>query len=85
VVRTYDALEQLTGVLSTICEGPKSNAESVRRPKERSAAGRKVKSAKEVFEEDEALSLDYRVSPFITEGNRKGTVSIDGTVWPRFV
>jgi hypothetical protein len=83
VVRTYEALGGLSDVLTVICQVPKSSQTPSRKP--RKAKSRGIRSAPVFVEEDEALSLDYRVSPFVTEGSRKGTVSIDGSIWPRFV
>ena len=36
-------------------------------------------------ENEEPLDIKNRVSPFITDGSKKSTVSIDGILWPRFV
>jgi hypothetical protein len=87
VIRTYEALEQLDEVLSVITERSKVSAAlpgANKRLGQRSIS--KVRSAKALFDaEDEALAVDYRVSPFITDGSKKGTISIDGTLWARFV
>jgi hypothetical protein len=36
-------------------------------------------------EPEEPLDFPNRVSPCITDGSKKSTVSIDGIIWPRYV
>jgi hypothetical protein len=81
VVRTYEAMGQLTDVLLSLSKVPKAS-----KPKKAAQARARPSKSDRISEErEEPLDLPYRVSPFITEGSKKSTVSIDGVLWPRFV
>lgn len=86
VVRTYEALGQLTNVISSLAQPPKAGKtkkQQSQTSKSRSIALKTRSMAQE--EPDQPLDLPNRVSPFITDGSKKSTVSIDGIVWPRYV
>jgi hypothetical protein len=83
VTRTYEAMGQLTDVLLTLSKGPKGQ-----RPKKAPQGGTRAgfgRSDRGADEKEDPIDISYRVSPFITEGSKKATVSIDGILWPRFV
>lgn len=80
VERTYNALGQLQQVLKTITQVPK--APVAKKPSGKSNRQLLKRRQEEV---DDPLEVEYRISPFITEGPRKGTVDIDGITWPRYV
>lgn len=88
VVRTYEALGQLTDVLTKLSKVPKpqkpKGATMTRGVKKETLKTRRL-AAQAVAEADEPLDLPYRVSPFITDGAKRSTVSIDGVLWPRYV
>jgi hypothetical protein len=81
VTRAYEALNSLTDVLASLAKPP---AEGTRKkPKPRPPVRTIITPAAD--EPDEPLDLPNRVSPFITDGSKRSTVSIDGVLWPRFV
>jgi hypothetical protein len=82
VIRTYEALGQLTDVLTSLSKVPKA-------AKPKKSKQLKMPSARPppptAEEPEEPLDLPNRVSPFFTDGSKKSTVSIDGIIWPRYV
>ncbi|OHS98426.1 hypothetical protein TRFO_35165 [Tritrichomonas foetus] len=81
VVRTYEALGQLTSVLTSMSKVPKPP----RTKKADAFKTRKVISRNLPHDKETPLDLPNRVSPFITDGSKKSTVQIDGVIWPRYV
>lgn len=81
VVRTYEALGQLANVLTSNSKVPKPPALK----KTETIKSRKVISKNLPTDREPPLELPNRVSPFITDGSKKSTVSIDGVIWPRYV
>ena len=84
VVRTYEALGQLTDVLASLVAVPRA-ATGKRSATGKSPVRTRKATAKPREENEEPLELRNRVSPFITDGSKKSTVAIDGVLWPRFV
>lgn len=84
VEKTYDALNQLKTVLELSTQVPKAPSVTSKRapPRARSISSR---SKQQIQEPEEPLVLPLRVSPFITEGKKKGTVTIDGIDFPRYI
>lgn len=83
VVRTYEALGQLSNVLSTLSKPPKSQQT---KKSDQTIKTRKILSRNLTTDKDESpIDLPNRISPFITDGGKKSTVSIDGIIWPRYV
>lgn len=85
VVRTYEALGQLTDVLASLAIAPKAAT-----AKRAATSGKNMTRSRRITgkpreENEEPLDIKNRVSPFITDGSKKSTVSIDGILWPRFV
>lgn len=83
VVRTYEALGQLTDVITSFIQAPKVEKKKV--AEKSTVRTRKLASKSSLQETEEPLDMPMRVSPFITDGTKKSTVAIDGVVWPRFV
>lgn len=81
VIRTYEALGQLSNVLSSNSKVPKPPALK----KTDTYKSRKVISRNSATDKEPPLDLPNRISPFITDGSKKSTVSIDGVLWPRYV
>lgn len=77
VEKIYEALGGLDKVISTVSKVPKKTQK--RKTTSRSA---KTQREEEIIP---PLEFEYRVSPFITDGAKKGTVSIDGVIWQRYV
>jgi hypothetical protein len=71
----------LIDVLMSLSKGPKAQGHK----KPAHARTTVARTGRLPEEKEEPLDLPYRVSPFITEGIKKATVSIDGVLWPRFV
>ena len=81
VDRTYEALGQLTKVISTFAKTPKE-------PRTKKSTGRSYKSSTSKKSEEVIelpLENDDRISPFITDGPKKGTILIEGVLFNRFV
>lgn len=80
VDRTYEALGQLTKVISEFNKTPKE-------PSTKKSTSRSYKSSisKKSEEIEPPLEIDDRISPFITEGPKKGTILIEGVLFNRYV
>jgi hypothetical protein len=85
VMRTYESLGQLADTLAVLAKGPKATTQKKTKPAKARGLTTRLPSAPTPDEPDEPLDLPNRVSPFITDGSKKSTVSIDGVLWPRYV
>jgi hypothetical protein len=84
VIRTYEALGRLTYVLTSLSKVPEAAKPKETKPVKSAAPSAKLPPPTPE-EPEEPLDLPNRVSPFITDGSKKSTVSIDGVAWPRYV
>ena len=85
VEKTYDALNQLSAVMTQISQTPKA-PQSRSLSKKSTPRSRTISARSKAIEQpEEPLYLPLRVSPFITEGTKKSTVLIDNVMWPRYV
>jgi len=79
VEKAYESIDQLKQVIVAISQIPKPP-----KTKKQETKQRKVPKFA-IIQEDDPLVIEYRVSPFITEGPKKSTVSINGVLWSRYV
>jgi hypothetical protein len=84
VEKTYDALNQLSKVMTQMSQTPKAPSVTSKKAPSRTRSITS-RSRQQVDEPEDPLVLPLRVSPFITEGNKKGTVLIDNISWPRYI
>ena len=78
VGKAFEAIEQLNKVVDSLTQIPKvTKARKIEKKPQKKVIHTPII--------EESLELIDRVSPFITEGNKKSTVSIDGIIWPRYV
>ena len=85
VVRTYEALGQLSNVLKSLYNGPKP--QKTKKNSQSSLVKSRALITKKNLPNDKEppIELPERISPFITDGSKKTIVMIDGVSWPRFV
>lgn len=82
VDRTYEALGQLTKIVIQFIKPTNKSESLLRKPSSRYT---KTTSKSKSESIEQPINNEERISPFITEGSKKGTVTIDGIIFSRYV
>jgi hypothetical protein len=85
VSRTYDALRQLSHVITTVAAAKNKKKSKPRRVRTATTRNLRSGSGSSELQMIPPLILPLRISPFITEGSSETSCVIDGATWPRYV